>query len=76
MFFNIIPIPPLDGSKLLMPFLHGKARQTYYSIQRYAMPIVFVLVCIVPSIFGVDPVGSYLDLTAGRLYSFLVGLWV
>ncbi len=75
MFFNIIPIPPLDGSKLLMPFLHGEARETYYSIQRYAMPIVFVLVCIVPSIFGVDPVGSYLDLTAGRLYSFLVGLW-
>ena len=42
MFFNLIPLPPLDGSKVIFLFLSGSARRTYYTIQRYAMPILLV----------------------------------
>ena len=76
LFFNIIPIPPLDGSKLLMPLLGGSALEGYRRIQQYAFPIIFVIVCVVPSVLGVDPVGAYLDATAQGLYSLLVGLWI
>ena len=38
-FFNLIPLPPLDGSSILVPFLKGKALQEYYRIQQYAMPL-------------------------------------
>ena len=30
--FNIIPIPPLDGSKLIFPFISFEARRTYEQI--------------------------------------------
>lgn len=39
-FFNLIPIPPLDGSSIIVPFLKGKALNNYYRLQQYAMPIL------------------------------------
>ncbi len=42
-FFNLIPLPPLDGSSILVLFLKGRALQTYYEVQRYAMPILIVV---------------------------------
>ncbi|OXS27287.1 MAG: peptidase [Acetobacterium sp. MES1] len=41
--FNIIPIPPLDGSQILVLFLPPKALMTYYKYQRYGMIAIFVL---------------------------------
>lgn len=41
--FNIIPIPPLDGSQVLMMFLSPKAQEKYFSFQRYGMILIFVL---------------------------------
>lgn len=31
--FNLIPLPPLDGSKILMHFLPGKSKQWFYNNQ-------------------------------------------
>jgi len=74
MFFNLIPLPPLDGSKVIFLFLSGNARRTYYKIQSYAMPILLVCMFVLPSVIGVDPLGSYLDVTAGWLYNMLVSM--
>ena len=71
-FFNLIPLPPLDGSKLVMPFLHGRARMEYYRIQQYAMPILLVILYVLPQFLRVDPLGLYLDATAGNLYDLLL----
>jgi len=71
MFFNLLPIPPLDGSSLIVPFLPQSAMPTWYKIQRYAFPIFFLIVFIVPSIFGVDPLRVYLSATAGNLIDLL-----
>lgn len=73
-FFNLIPFPPLDGSKVIMPLLHGKARQEYYRIQAYAMPVLIAVLYVLPSFLSLDPVGAYLDWTAGNLYDLLIGL--
>lgn len=71
-FFNLIPLPPLDGSKLLLPLLRGKAKMEYYRIQHYAMPILLILLYVLPEFLGVDPLGAFLDLTAGNLYDLLL----
>ncbi len=71
-FFNLIPLPPLDGSKVVCYFLEGEALQRYYQIQSYAMPILIVLLYAIPKL-GIDPVGAYLNLTAGNLYDVLMG---
>ncbi len=44
MVFNLIPIPPLDGSKILSEFLPPKARYYMYSIERYSSLLLLVLI--------------------------------
>ena len=75
-FFNLIPLPPLDGSKLILPLLKGDAKRTYYQVQAYAMPILIIALYVVPSFLGVDPVGWFIDATAGNLYDLIVNLAV
>ena len=43
MVFNLIPIPPLDGSKVLMEFLPYRARYKMYAIERYSSFILIIL---------------------------------
>lgn len=73
MFFNLIPLPPLDGSAIISPLLKGDARRTYYKIQQYSMPILLVVLYLVPMVLHVDPLGAYLTTTAGGLYDILLG---
>lgn len=41
--FNLIPMPPLDGSRVIAAFLSDRAMYQYYSMQRFFYPIFFVL---------------------------------
>lgn len=41
--FNLLPLPPLDGSKILRYFLHGNAREFLYTLERYSTIILMVL---------------------------------
>ena len=71
LFFNIIPIPPLDGSSILMFFLPKKHLRTY-KVQQYAMPILLAVLVLVPAILPqLNIIGWYMDVTAGNLFSLL-----
>ena len=41
--FNLIPIPPLDGSKVLAMFLPVGAMRTYFMLEQYGMIIIVAL---------------------------------
>ena len=41
--FNLIPIPPLDGSKLLLPFLPKKVAYKYLKLEPYGFLIIALL---------------------------------
>ncbi len=41
--FNMIPVPPLDGSRVLAFFLPGELRYAYMSLERFGLIIVFAL---------------------------------
>lgn len=41
--FNLIPVPPLDGSKILANFLPARAKYKLFSIERYGIFIVLIL---------------------------------
>ncbi|MEF9925258.1 MAG: site-2 protease family protein [Raoultibacter sp.] len=71
MFFNLLPIPPLDGSSLIILVLPRKYLRHYYQVQRYAFPIFMVVLIALPYIFHVNPVGMYLNFTAGNLGNLL-----
>ncbi|MDR3331367.1 MAG: site-2 protease family protein [Synergistaceae bacterium] len=42
--FNLIPIPPLDGSKVLAVFLPPSMLSGYFFLERYGMVIILILV--------------------------------
>lgn len=41
--FNLIPIPPFDGSRILYFFLSSKGREVMYKIEQYSFIIVLVI---------------------------------
>jgi Zn-dependent protease len=44
MIFNLVPIPPLDGSKILYTFLPTKFKEIYHQIEPYSMLILILLI--------------------------------
>lgn len=71
LFFNLLPIPPLDGSSILALLIPKRHLGTYYQIQRYAMPVLLIVIFVLPYFLHVDPLGIYLDVTAGNLGNLL-----
>ncbi len=75
-FFNLIPFPPLDGSKILMALLPFSAQQKYRmmiaSIERYGFIVTFVIIFLFINIFW-GPfsalVGTFFELLTG-IHSF------
>jgi Zn-dependent protease len=65
--FNLLPIPPLDGSALVVRLLPQRLLPRWYEITRYAMPALLVLV-----IVGSDRVLSHVFDPALNAYSHLV----
>ena len=75
MFFNLLPIPPLDGSRVLPLFLSDRALMAYHRFERYGLLIVFLLIWGIPMVFpSIDPVGAYLGVTAYPILSLFTGL--
>jgi Zn-dependent protease len=46
--FNMLPLPPLDGSKVLAPFLPLAIARPYLALEAFGMIILLLLIFIVP----------------------------
>lgn len=58
--FNLIPIPPLDGSQILAEFLPYQARQKYQSIARYGMWILLAMMWLGLFSMIISPIVSWI----------------
>lgn len=65
--FNLLPIPPLDGSKVIGYFLSNKANFMMYKYQKYLIVAVFILIYV-----GV--LSTPLSYAASFLYNILNSL--
>ena len=72
MFFNLIPIPPLDGSSVLPLFLSNRGLYVYYRLRQYAFPLLIAILWGVPALFQVDPIGAYFRHTVDPVFNLLV----
>lgn len=63
-FFNLIPIPPLDGSKIALSLIPGDTRKIEYFFDRYGIALLIFFVIFVWDAF--IPVALW-------LYTFLTG---
>lgn len=68
-FFNLIPLPPLDGSKMVSSFLRGEALFKYEGLARYT-PMFFIIVMVL-SFMGIHTL-SYLLAPAQMLANYLM----
>lgn len=74
MFFNLLPIPPLDGSSIFAFLLPRKYLPTYYKVQQYALPVFILAIVVLPYVLKFNPVGIYMDATAGNVFNLLFSL--
>lgn len=66
--FNLLPIPPLDGHKIVRAFLPQKARYYWENLERFQIP--FLIILLIP----IFPFGSIISLLISKVSSFLLSV--
>ena len=74
--FNLLPVPPLDGSKIFAYFLKGKAREFLYTLERYSWIIIFVLFVTEIPFYIVSPLVDLISEGMLIAIGFIIGLFV
>ena len=64
--FNLIPVPPLDGSSIADAFMPEALRSFWSTIHEHAN-IVLLLIILAPSLFGFSPIGALLQAILAKL---------
>jgi Zn-dependent protease len=63
--FNLVPIPPLDGSKILYALIPGRYYQIRQTLERYSLIIILVFIFFL---------SQYLSIIVGFLFKVITGL--
>jgi Zn-dependent protease len=66
--FNLLPIPPLDGSHVLFALLPSSAQRLYYGLVQYGTLLLFAVIFLAPAVIT-GPTNTVM-----RLLAQLVGL--
>lgn len=76
MIFNLIPIPPLDGSKIVMEFLPYNLKYKIYQYERYfgLILIIFVYAGVMTPVLGVlrDYVISFYEFCSMAIFGLFI----
>ena len=73
MIFNLIPLAPLDGEKILEFFLPARMVSGYEKIQAYGPILLMVLVFLLPMI-NIDIIGAIMTPALLSLRTLLIGV--
>ena len=76
--FNMLPLPPLDGSKVVAAFLPGSIMRPYLAFGRYGMGLLLLLLIVLPLVsartgIGLDLFGVLVQRPADWLIRGLLG---
>ncbi len=71
--FNLIPVPPLDGSHLLAYFLKGEAKQFYRRIQARGF-MAFIVFLLLAQMIPVGPGGNLFSLLLSPAFKLFDGI--
>lgn len=67
-FFNLIPIPPLDGSRIVAWLLPRKAERAYEKLEPYGFVIIIAVTYFLPKVLD-----AYLNVTMYPVLQLLTG---
>jgi len=74
MLFNMIPLFPLDGEKVLAYLLPPSAARVLENIRPYGPMILLALVFILPRLVGIDLLGTVILPAVNNLTRLLIGV--
>jgi len=77
--FNMLPLPPLDGSKVVAAFLPNALMRAYLSLGRYGMTFLLLVLIVLPLLsertgIGLDIFGILVQRPADNLARMLLSL--
>ncbi|WP_206241262.1 site-2 protease family protein [Novosphingobium terrae] len=71
--FNLLPIPPFDGSHIVEGLLPAKAAEFYAKFRRLGFALVLVLLVLLPQVIpSFDPIGSFVGPPFEWLYAHVM----
>jgi Zn-dependent protease len=73
--FNLLPIPPLDGSRVMTWLLPSGLRETYAGLERFGLILVVLFVFLVPGVSGLVQQTMQLMLRGIQAMVTLGGAW-
>jgi Zn-dependent protease len=65
---NLLPIPPLDGSRIVGRFLQGRAREVYTNLQQYGALFMLLIFFIFPG-----PINDFVSAVGGGICKLVAG---
>jgi Zn-dependent protease len=68
-FFNVIPIPPLDGHKIVRAILPQKARYQWERLEKFSIPLIILL--IFPILPSGSIAGTYMSVVIAKTLNLL-----
>ena len=72
--FNLLPVPPFDGSHIVEGLLPRRLADAYGQLRRFGMLLIVLLVVVLPSVLGVSIVARFVDPPFGWLYEHYMAL--
>jgi Zn-dependent protease len=72
--FNLLPVPPFDGSHIVEGLLPTRLADTYAHTRRFGMLLILLLVVVLPSVMGVSIVARFVDPPFAWMYEHYVRL--
>ncbi len=72
--FNLLPIPPLDGGRVMVGLLPENIARSWAGLERYGLLIVLGLILVLPNVFGINPVGDVLETILPQ--AFRLAFWL
>lgn len=73
MLFNLIPVFPLDGEKVLDYLLPPPAARALENLRPYGPIILLLLVFVLPRLFGIDLIGNVIQPALFQIIRLLIG---
>lgn len=73
--FNLLPIPPLDGGRIVAGLLPGRLALPYMQLERYGILLVLLAVFLLPRLVeGFDPIGWALRHVVAEAFDLVLRL--